>query len=123
MKLVQAAERAPELQAQLRDVLNMARDADKWRNLTRMLAEKVCAAVCALCVVSCRPRVVVVCWCHRRMPTLIPPAACAAPGLTPPPITPPHAPGGVGRQHTAPVCAAHCWPPAGAAVPSQQGQH
>lgn len=41
MRLVQASASAPELQARLRDTLNMARDTDKWRKLTRMLAERV----------------------------------------------------------------------------------
>lgn len=44
MRLVQASASAPELQARLRDTLNMARDTDKWRKLTRMLAERVSAA-------------------------------------------------------------------------------
>lgn len=41
MRLVQASASAPELQARLRDTLNMARDTDKWKKLTRMLSERV----------------------------------------------------------------------------------
>lgn len=41
MQLVQACRMAPDMEARLRETLNMARDAEKWRNLTRMLSEKV----------------------------------------------------------------------------------
>jgi hypothetical protein len=41
MRLVQASATSPELQARLRDTLNMARDTDKWKKLTAMLSEKV----------------------------------------------------------------------------------
>lgn len=41
MSLVQACRSAPDLEARLRETLNMARDAEKWRNLMRMLTEKV----------------------------------------------------------------------------------
>lgn len=41
MRLVQASATSPELQARLRDTLNMARDTDKWKKLTTMLSEKV----------------------------------------------------------------------------------
>jgi hypothetical protein len=41
MRLVQASASAPDLQARLRDTLNMARDTDKWKKLTRMLSERV----------------------------------------------------------------------------------
>jgi hypothetical protein len=41
MTLVQACRNAPDMEARLRETLNMARDAEKWRNLMRMLTEKV----------------------------------------------------------------------------------
>jgi hypothetical protein len=41
MRLVRASATSPELQARLRDTLNMARDTDKWKKLTAMLSEKV----------------------------------------------------------------------------------
>ena len=41
MTLVQACRAAPDMEARLRETLNMARDAEKWRNLIRMLTEKV----------------------------------------------------------------------------------
>jgi hypothetical protein len=41
MSLVHACRNAPDMEARLRETLNMARDAEKWRNLMRMLTEKV----------------------------------------------------------------------------------
>lgn len=41
MRLVQASATDPQLQSRLRDTLNMARDTDKWKKLTRMLSERV----------------------------------------------------------------------------------
>lgn len=41
MRLVQASASNSDLQARLRDTLNMARDTDKWKKLTRMLSERV----------------------------------------------------------------------------------
>lgn len=41
MYLVQACRSQPDMEQQLRETLNMARDVDKWRNLTKMLSKKV----------------------------------------------------------------------------------
>ncbi|KAF8070864.1 hypothetical protein HT031_000945 [Scenedesmus sp. PABB004] len=41
MALVQAVGTQPELETRLRETLNMARDTEKWRNLIRMLTDKV----------------------------------------------------------------------------------
>ncbi|KAI8474429.1 MAG: hypothetical protein J3K34DRAFT_518168 [Monoraphidium minutum] len=41
LALVNRAAREPKLEHALREVLNMGRDAGKWRNLTRMLHERV----------------------------------------------------------------------------------
>lgn len=41
MFLVEGSKSDHELQARLRDVLNMNRDAEKWKNLCRMLQSKV----------------------------------------------------------------------------------
>jgi hypothetical protein len=41
MTLVQACRNAPDMESRLRETLNMARDVEKWRNLMRMLTEKV----------------------------------------------------------------------------------
>lgn len=41
MQLVQACRSQPELELRLRETLNMARDTEKWRNLIRMLSDKV----------------------------------------------------------------------------------
>jgi hypothetical protein len=41
MQLVQACRDQPEMEMRLRETLNMARDVEKWRNLIRMLSEKV----------------------------------------------------------------------------------
>lgn len=41
LSLVVRAAREPKLEQALRETLNMSRDAAKWRNLTRILHEKV----------------------------------------------------------------------------------
>jgi len=41
MQLVQACRDQPDMEMRLRETLNMARDVEKWRNLIRMLSEKV----------------------------------------------------------------------------------
>jgi acetone carboxylase gamma subunit len=41
MLLVQQCGENPDLEHQLREVLNMSRDSDKWRNFTRVLQDKV----------------------------------------------------------------------------------
>jgi hypothetical protein len=52
MTLVQACRNAPDLECRLRETLNMARDVEKWRNLMRMLTEKVRrACLHELCIV------------------------------------------------------------------------
>lgn len=58
MRLVQASATSPELQARLRDTLNMARDTDKWKKLTAMLSEKVglCPAQHSTAQHSVRPQ-------------------------------------------------------------------
>ena len=41
MVLVQQCDENPELEHQLREVLNMSRDSEKWRNFKRVLEGKV----------------------------------------------------------------------------------
>jgi len=67
MRLVQASATDPQLQSRLRDTLNMARDTDKWKKLTRMLSERVSKGPClrcSWCGVMCWSKRVVLQPCH-----------------------------------------------------------
>lgn len=78
MRLVQASATAPELQSRLRDTLNMARDTDKWKKLTRMLSERVSEGVTRSGTASAEPVARPV--HYTNIPThqvVLSPAACA----------------------------------------------
>lgn len=65
MQLVQVCRSQPDMELRLREVLNMARDAEKYRNLTRILTNKVGWVWHDICLESChRPYQILIQFFH-----------------------------------------------------------